>query len=80
MSRTTDSTTRAPRNSDPPPHEGQEVEDHLTQEKFDNELENDLEVLLTQEELHEEQREVEERLMKAKKKGMMMMTPHQGDM
>jgi hypothetical protein len=50
-----------PGNSDLPPHEGQELEDQLTQEQFDNELENDLEVLLTQEEHHEEQGGVEGR-------------------
>jgi hypothetical protein len=37
------------------PHEGQELEDQLTQEQFDDLLENDVEVMLTQEQLHEEQ-------------------------
>jgi hypothetical protein len=55
MSTTAGSVARGPKNFDLPPHEGQELEDQLTQEQFDDLLENDVEVMLTQEQLHEEQ-------------------------
>ena len=44
MLRTPDSAARCP-----------EHDDHLTQEQFDNELEKDLEVMLTQEQCNEEE-------------------------
>jgi hypothetical protein len=42
-------------NDDDPSHGEQELEDQLTQEQFDNELEKGLEVILTQEELVEDE-------------------------
>jgi hypothetical protein len=42
-------------NDDHPSHGEQELEDQLTQEQFDNELEKGLEVILTQEELVEDE-------------------------
>ena len=76
-----------PVNDEQPSHGEQELDDQLTQEQFNNELENGLEVMLTQEDLvdnedpvgGEPKEEKAERMPKAKK-GMMMMTPHQGDM
>ena len=38
-------------NDEQPSHGEQELDDQLTQEQFDNELENGLEVMLTQEDL-----------------------------
>jgi len=38
-----------------PPQEGQEIEDQLTQEQFDEELQNDVDVMLTQEDVHEDE-------------------------
>jgi hypothetical protein len=69
-------------------HGEQELDDQLTQEQFDNELEKGLEVMLTQEDLVDDEdpvgeprEEKAERMPKAKKGMMMrMMTPHQGDM
>jgi hypothetical protein len=75
-------------NDDHPSHGEQELEDQLTQEQFDNKLENGLEVMLTQEELVEDEdlvgepREEKAERMPKVKKGMMMrmMIAHQGDM
>jgi hypothetical protein len=75
-------------NDDHPSHGEQELEDQLTQEQFDNELEKGLEVMFTQEELVEDEdpvgeprEEKAERMPKAKKGMMMRMTTaHMGDM
>jgi hypothetical protein len=48
MSRKEDSVAWGPKNSDLPTHERQELEDQLTQEQFDDELENDVDLILTQ--------------------------------
>ena len=50
MSRTLDSVARCPEHD-----EEQALEDQLTQEQFNNELEKDLEVMLTQEQCDEEE-------------------------
>ena len=74
MSQTSKSASRCPVNDEQPSHGEQELDDQLTQEQFDNELEKDLEVMLTQEQCDEEegeQKEEQERLLKAKKKRMM---------
>jgi hypothetical protein len=42
-------------NDEQPSHGEQELEDQLTQEQIDNELEKDLEVMLTQEVLNEDE-------------------------
>jgi hypothetical protein len=49
MSQTPDNVARCPEHDEQPTYEGQALEDQLTQEQFDNELEKDLEVMLTQE-------------------------------
>ena len=49
ISRTPDSVARCPEHDEHPTNEEQALEDQLTQEWFDNELEKDLEVMLTQE-------------------------------
>ena len=49
MSRTSDSAAQCPEHDEHPTYEEQALEDQLTQEQFDNELEKDLEVMLTQE-------------------------------
>ena len=54
MSWTPDSVARCPENDEQPTYEEQELEDQLTQEQFNNELEKDLEVMLTQEQCDEE--------------------------
>ena len=54
MSRTPDSATRCPEHDEQPTYEEQVLEDQVTQEQFDNELEKDLEVILTQEQCDEE--------------------------
>ena len=54
MSRTPDSAARCPEHDEHPTNEEQALEDQLTQEQFDNELEKDLEVMLTQEQCDEE--------------------------
>ena len=61
MSRTLDSTARCPEHDELPTFEEQALENQLTQEQFDNELENDLEVMLTQEQCNEEEGGAEER-------------------
>ena len=55
MSRTPDSVARCPEHDEQPTYEEQALEDQLTQEQFDNELEKDLEVMLTQEQCDEEE-------------------------
>jgi hypothetical protein len=55
MSRKADSAARSPRNSDQPTYERQELEDQLTQEQFDGKLENDVDLILTQDQCDEEQ-------------------------
>ena len=55
MSRTPDSAARCPEHDEHPTYEEQALEDQLTQEQFDNELEKDLEVMLTQEQCDEEE-------------------------
>ena len=55
MSRTTDSAARCPKHDEQPTLEEQALEDQLTQEQFDNELEKDLEVMLTQEQCDEKE-------------------------
>ena len=47
ISRTPDSATRCPEHDEQPTYEEQALEGQLTQEQFDNELEKDLEVMLT---------------------------------
>ncbi|XP_066312932.1 uncharacterized protein [Miscanthus floridulus] len=51
MSRTSKSASRCPVNDEQSSHGEQELDDQLTQEQFDNELEKGLEVMLTQEDL-----------------------------
>ena len=55
MSRTTDNAAQCPEHDEQPTLEEQALEDQLTQEKFDNEVEKDLEVMLTQEQCDEEE-------------------------
>ena len=55
MSWTTDSVARCPENDEQPTLEEQALEDQLTQEQFDNEVEKDLEVMLTQGQCDEEE-------------------------
>jgi len=55
MSRSTDSAAQGLGNSELPPQEGQEIEDQLTQEQLDEELQNDVDVMLTEEDVHEEE-------------------------
>ena len=61
MSRTTDRAARCPEHDEQPTLEEQALEDQLTQEQFDNEVEKDLEVMLTQEQCDEEEGGAEER-------------------
>ena len=61
MSRTLDSAARCPEHDEQPTYEEQALEDQLTQDKFDNELEKDLEVMLTQEQCDEEEGGAEEK-------------------
>ena len=49
MSRTPDSAARCPEHDKRPTYEEQALDDQLTQEQFDNEVEKDLKVMLTQE-------------------------------
>ena len=51
----TDSATRCHEHDEQPTYEEQALEDQLAQEQFDNELENDLEVMLTQEQCDEQE-------------------------
>ena len=53
MSRTPDSAARCPKPDEQPTLEEQALEDQLTQEQFDNKLEKDLEVILTQKQCDE---------------------------
>ena len=55
MSRTPDSAARCPKPDEQPTLEEQALEDQLTQEQFDNGVEKDLEVMLTQEQCDEEE-------------------------
>ena len=55
MSRTTDGAARSIEHDEQPPERGQELEDQLSQEQFNDELQKDLEVMLTQEECDEEE-------------------------
>ena len=55
MSRTPDSATQCPEHDEQPTYEEQALEDQLTQEQFNNELEKDLEVMLTQEQCDEKE-------------------------
>jgi hypothetical protein len=48
MTWTTDSATRSHKNNEQPSHGGQELLEQLTQEQFDDEVEIDLAVLLSQ--------------------------------
>ena len=61
MSRTPHSAVQCPEHDEQPTYEEQALEDQLTQEQFDNELENDLEVMLTQEQCDEEEERAEGR-------------------
>ena len=61
MSWTADSAARCPKHDEQTTYEEQALEDQLTQEQFDNELENDLEVMLTQEQCDKEEGRVEGR-------------------
>ena len=49
------SAARCPEHDEQPTYEEQALEDQLTQEQFDNEVEKDLEVMLTQELCDEEE-------------------------
>ena len=60
MWRTPDSAARCPEHDEQPTYEEQALEDQLTQEQFDNEVEKDLEVMLTQEQCDEEEGEAGE--------------------
>ena len=55
MSQTPDNAAQCPEHDEQPTYEEQALEDQLTQEQFDNEVEKDLEVMLTQEECDEEE-------------------------
>ena len=55
MSRTPDSAARCPKPDEQPTLEEQALEDQLTQEQFDNKVEKDLEVMLTQEQCDKEE-------------------------
>ena len=55
ISRTPDSAARCPKHDEQPTFEEQALENQLTKEQFDNELEKDLEVILTQEQCDEEE-------------------------
>ena len=55
MSQTPDSAARCPEHDEQPTYEEQALEDQLTQEQFDNELEKDLEVMLTQDQCDKEE-------------------------
>ena len=55
MSRTPDSAARCPEHDEQPTLEEQALEDQLTQEQFNKEVQNDLEVMLTQEQCDEEE-------------------------
>ena len=55
MSRTPDSAARCPEHDEQPTLEAQALEDQLTQEQFNKEVQNDLEVMLTQEQCDEEE-------------------------
>ena len=61
ISRTPDSAARCPEHDEQPTYDEQALEDQLTQEQFDNELEKDLKVMLTQEQCDEEEGRAEER-------------------
>ena len=61
MSRTPDSAAQCPEHDEQPTYEEQALEDQLTQEQFDNELEKDLEVMVTQEQCDKEEGGVEGR-------------------
>ena len=65
MSQTPDSAARYPEHDEQPTYEEQALEDQLTQEQFDNELENDLEVMLTRERCDEEEGGAEGRVGEA---------------
>ena len=65
MSRTPDSVARSPEHDEQPIYEEQALEDQLTQEQFDNELENDLKVMLTHEQCDEEEGRAEGRVGEA---------------
>ena len=65
MSRTPDSAAQCPEHDEQPTYEEQALEDQLTQEQFDNELEKDLEVMLTQEQCDEEEGGAEGRARQA---------------
>ena len=55
MSWTPDSVARCPEHDEQPTYEEQALDDQLTQEQFNNELEKDLKVMLTQEQCDEEE-------------------------
>ena len=65
MSRTPDSAARCPKHDEQPTYEEQALEDQLTQEQFNNELEKDLEVMFTQEQCDEEEEGAEGRVGEA---------------
>ena len=60
MSRTPDSVAWCPKHDVQPTYEEQALEDQLSQEQFDNKVEKDLEVMLTQEQCDEEEGGAEE--------------------
>ena len=65
MSQTPDSAARCPEHDEQPTYEEQALEDQLTQEQFDNKLEKDLEVMLTQEQCDKEEGAAEGRVGEA---------------
>ena len=67
MSRTPDSAAWCSKHDEQPTLEEQALEDQLTQEQFNNELEKDLEVMLTQEQCDEEEGGAEGRAGEAAK-------------
>ena len=65
MPRTPDSAARSPEHDEQPTYEEQALEDQLSQEQFDNKVEKDLEVMLTQEQCDEEEGGAEGRVGEA---------------
>ena len=65
MSWTPDSAARCLEHDEHPTYEEQALEDQLTQEQFDNELEKNLEVMLTQQQCDEEEEGAEGRVGEA---------------
>jgi hypothetical protein len=54
MTRTTSNAARSSENEEQPSHGGQEIPDQLSQEQFNNDIEKDVAMMLTQEESDKE--------------------------